>query len=74
MREFIEGFKEMYREIFAFFYLSEREAGKLFACLSLTIICTLLIILIFNICRHLGRLEARKAYTVEIYSEQNYAK
>lgn len=66
MKEFFEGFKEAYSDLFSFIYLNRRDTGKFFAYISMLIIVILFFNFVFKFCAYLGRLEARKEYTVEI--------
>lgn len=70
MKEFIEGFKEVYYGVFSLIFANKKDFGRFCAIITL---CTLFFIFItftFNICRYLGKLEVKKAHTSEItYSE-----
>ena len=74
MKEFIEGFKEMYCDMFSLIYSNRKDMGKLFALISMIIILVIFFAIFFKFCDYLGRLEARKAYTVEVYNSELYEK
>lgn len=66
MKEFFEGFKEAYSDLFSFIYLNRKDTGKFFAYISMIITIILFFTFVFKFCTHLGGLEARKEYTAEI--------
>lgn len=66
MKEFFEGFKETYCELFSTIYANRRNIGRGFAYISMFITIIILFASFCQFCKYLGKLEARKAYTVEI--------
>ena len=74
MNDFIKGYKEYFISVFeAFSYIfkllfkcDKEDLGQLCACLTLIILTIILFIGIFKITNYLGRMEARKAYQIEV--------
>ena len=66
MKEFFEGFKEIYCNLFSLIYNNRRNLGKLFAMLTIFIMLIVLFASFCQFCKYLGKMQVRKAYTVEI--------
>lgn len=71
MKEFFEGFKETYCDIFSLIYNDRRNLGRFFAYMSMFIAIIILFASFCQFCEYLGKMEARKEYAVEIsYSSE----
>lgn len=70
MREFIKGFKGMYRDVFNFFHLDKEDLGGLCAVISMIMLYIVFTIGIVKMCYYLGRMEVRKEYQAEVKYEQ----
>lgn len=66
MKEFLRGFTNIYKSAFNFFVLDKEDLGALCAVISIIIIVMICFSFIFKACYYYGRMEGRKAYTVEI--------
>ena len=66
MKEFFEGFKEPYCELFSTMYTNRRCRGRFFAYMSMIIMIIILFASFCQFCKYLGKKQARTAYTVEI--------
>ena len=66
MKEFFEGFKEPYCELFSTIFANRRNIGRFFAFMSMIIMVIILFASFCQFCKYLGKMQVRKAYTVEI--------
>ena len=66
MKEFFEGFKEVYCDLFSTIFANRRNIGRGLAFMSMIIMVIILFASFCQFCKYLGKMQARKAYTVEI--------